>query len=142
LEILIGPARVIELPDCDKISSNTLKKYDLTNSDRILLKTKNSELWQRPTQTFQEDFCALTIDAAEYLVEQQVKLIGRDYYSLDLDESTDMPVHKTLFRNNVVGLENIDLSEISAGIYQMVCLPIKLKNGDGAPARVILYQFP
>lgn len=141
LEILIGSARVIEIPDCAKISSNTLKKYDLTNTNRILFKTKNSEFWKRPTQTFQEDFCALTIDAAEYLLKHPVKLIGIDYYSLDLYESTDMPVHKMLFRNNVVGLENIDLREISPGIYQMVCLPIKIKNGDGAPARVILYQF-
>jgi arylformamidase len=71
-----------------------------------------------------------------------VKLVGIDYLSIEPQgpEKAGYPVHNTLLRANVVIIETLDLRGIEAGEYDLVCAPIKLLDGDGAPARVFLIE--
>ena len=50
------------------------------------------------------------------------------------------PVHVTLLENETVILEGVDLREVSAGDYELLCSPLKYDGatGDGAPARTFL----
>ena len=49
-------------------------------------------------------------------------------------------MHKTLLAADVVIIEGLDLRSVVPGQYELVCAPLKILNGDGAPARVFLIE--
>lgn len=137
-DLLIGAARVFELGVRDKIDRADLTGLDLRGRERILFKTRNSGLW--PSGRFEEDFVYLTGAAAEHLVDSGVRLVGVDYLSVEGYRVEGGPAHKALLRAGVVIVEGLDLGAIRPGDYELVCLPMKLAGGDGAPARVVLIE--
>ncbi len=139
-ELLMGPARVIELPQVSRITAAELKKQSLQGVQRLLFKTRNSHFWSEHPLRFHPDFTALTADAAEYLLQLGVRLIGIDYFSIDLFTADDLPVHHLLYQQNVPAIEGLDLRAVLPGEYRLICLPIKIRGGDGAPARVLLLK--
>jgi len=139
LNILMGKVQVLEIPQVKKINAPILKKYFIKAQTRIFIKTRNSGFWKN-SSLFREDFSALTPDAAKFLVQSGIKLVGIDYFSLDLFDAVDLPVHRILFQHNIIGVELLDLREITSGHYDLVCLPMKIQGGDGAPARVLLIK--
>jgi arylformamidase len=137
LDILNGRARVVEIFDKEKVGLQEIQNLKLESDFRILLKTRNSSLWKNKKR-FQKNYVYLTLDAAKYLAENDIKLIGFDYLSLEKFGDLEHPVHRYLLRNQVIILEGLNLSDVEEGEYDMCCLPIKLAGLDGAPARVIL----
>jgi arylformamidase len=135
LNLLIGRARVVEL-SAAVVTAAVLEELDFTSDARILFKTRNSYLWKRPT--FVEEFVYLTKDAAEHLVENGIKVVGMDYLSVEKFAFEQPDVHRTLLGNGTIIIEGLDLSEVEAGNYEMICLPLRVERGDGAPARVVL----
>ena len=71
-------------------------------------------------------------------MELGTRLVGIDYASVDRYAATDRPVHQILCGADVIILENVDLSQVAPGRYELIALPIKLAEAEGAPARVIL----
>lgn len=139
LEILIGPCRVFDLSELTgHITREVLAKCDFAGVTRALLKTRNSRHWANDDHEFDKKFLAITADAAKYLVERGVKLVGVDYLSVEAFGSTEHPVHDTLLGAGAVIIETLNLSEVSAGDYELIALPVKLKGADGGPARVVL----
>jgi arylformamidase len=136
LNLLIGRARVIELPGRGPITADDLSAAGLREDIRVLLKTHNSSLWN--TGTFHEEYAHLSAAGARYLVEQGVKVVGIDYLSIEQFKSSGAPAHKTLLSNGVVVIEGLNLSEADPGMYELYCLPLRISGGDGAPARVVL----
>jgi arylformamidase len=136
LEILMGKARVVETPVRDRIRREDLESLDLRDDLRVLLKTRMSGQMRVPE--FQEDFVHLTGDAAAYLAQAGIKLVGIDYLSVDRFGSTDFEAHHALLGAGVVIVEGLDLSEVEPGEYEMACLPLRIVGGDGSPARVVL----
>ena len=136
LEILLGKARVVELPVRDKVERSDLAALDLRDDIRVLFKTRMSGQLRLPA--FQEDFVYLTADAATYLVQAGIKLVGWDYLSIEKFGSADFAAHHALLGAGVVIVEGLDLSEVEAGEYDLVCLPLRVVGADGSPARVIL----
>lgn len=139
LDALIGPALVVELPaECSLITAEDLKRLAIpAGTQRLLLKTRNSSYWQQPGLDFQRDFVAISPDAAQYLVERGLRLVGIDYFSV-APFGDSVPTHRALLGAEIVALEGINLSAVPAGEYQLYCLPLKLGGSDGAPARAIL----
>jgi arylformamidase len=135
LNLLIGRTHVVETTSA-KIDKSILKEIDLSNTIRLIFKTRNSYIWS--SNKFVEDYVYLTPDAAEILVESGIKLVGIDYLSIEQYGSTNYQTHKTLLGNGVVIVEGLNLAEVDPGDYEMICLPLKIKDADGAPARVIL----
>ncbi len=135
-EILIGKARVVEILARERIDRADLEAQDLRDDLRVLLKTRMSGQMQKPE--FQEDHLYLTGDAAAYLAQAGLKLVGFDYLSIDRHGASEFPAHHALLGADVVIVEGLDLSEVEPGEYDMICLPLRLAGGDGAPARVIL----
>ncbi len=138
LEVLIGPATVLEFPDLREIRARDLAEQWHPGIQRLLLKTRNSAFWQEEPLRFHQDFTALTADAAEFLLEKEVLLVGIDYLSLDLFHNEAYPVHQMLYRRNLVGIEGLNLQAVPPGEYQLLCLPLRIEGADGAPARVVL----
>jgi len=105
----------------------------------ILFKTKNSELLK--SEEFNLKYVALDYSAAELLVKNGVRVVGIDYLSTEELETETHSVHKILTENGVIIIETINLSNVKPGADIMVALLLKLKNCDGAPARVMLVEF-
>lgn len=141
LEKLVGECLVIEL---DKNVSEIKPEHlpNIENAERVLFKTRNSDFWNETNKGFQTNFTYISPEAARELVEKNIKLVGIDYLSVDKFDSEDFPTHKILLENEVVILEGLDLREVSCGVYEIICLPLKYIGGagDGAPARTILRQ--
>ena len=136
LQVLIGLARVIDVPCVSHITVEDLRVHELQGVTRVLFKTSNGLLWDRPG--FQTAYQALTPAAAEWLVSCGARLVGVDYLSVDAYEAEDFPVHRALLRAGVVIVEGLDLRAVPPGNYELYALPLLLLDGDGAPARVLL----
>ena len=138
IELLLGRAYILHLPNVDLITASMLDKAEIPpRTRRLIFKTRNSDYWANGVTTFQENFVALSADAAAWLVDRNVRLVGIDYLSIaPFNAST--PSHRILLEAGVVVVEGLDLSKVSQGRYTLICLPLKLAGSDGAPARVIL----
>ncbi|HEV8686227.1 MAG TPA: cyclase family protein [Gaiellaceae bacterium] len=130
LDVLVGPATVFDATAASSLDAETLETVGV-QGERVLLKTRNSELWSR--EAFAEEFLSLREDGAKLLVERGVQLVGIDYLSIG-----DEAAHQVLLEAGVVPVEGLDLSGVAPGDYGLVCAPLKLVGSDGAPARVFL----
>lgn len=136
LEILLGKARVVELTVSEKIEREDLEALDLRDDLRVLFKTRMSGQMRQPS--FQQDYIYLAPEAAVYLAQIGIKLVGIDYLSVEKFGSDDYAAHRALLSAGVVIVEGLDLSEVEPGEYDMACLPLRIVGAEGAPARVVL----
>ena len=137
LELLMGRARVVEVT-APLIDESVLEEFDFTADARVLFKTRNSYLWSR--KDFAEDYVYITPGAARSLVSLGIKVVGIDYFSVEKYGDERFDTHLILLSAGTLIIEGLDLREIEPGDYELVCLPLKVKDGDGAPARVVLRQ--
>ena len=141
LEGLIGPVRVLEIPPEESIlSGEVLARLPGDQiAERILFKTRNSAYWSEHPHHFHKEFAALDRSGADFLVERGVRLVGIDYLSI-APFRQGQATHEVLLGAGVVILEGLDLSGVSQGEYQLVCLPLKIGGVEGAPVRAILIR--
>lgn len=133
----VGPARVIEILDPAAIKPSELEAHDISAGERILFKTRNSKnLWK--TDHFVEDFVYITREAAQLLAEKAVRCVGIDYLSVGGFFQDAQETHQALLHEGIWIIEGLDLSTVEPGDYELLCLPLKVARGDGAPARAIL----
>jgi arylformamidase len=135
LELLMGRVRVVEITS-HQIDESALRECNFTADVRILFKTRNSYLWSE--KQFVEDFVTITPGAAAMLVDNGIKVVGIDYVSVEKLGNGEPLIHQTLLKAGTLIIEGLDLREVEPSDYDMVCLPLKIKDGDGAPARVVL----
>ena len=135
LDVLIGPARLYEVAIREQIDAASLAGLDLTACPRALFKVRSSShspACNRPAAA------GIAADAVEVLIQAGVRLVGLEDPSADPVGSADFPAHRALLGAGVIIVEGLDLSVVPPGPYELFCLPLKLRAGDGAPARVIL----
>ncbi len=146
LSKLIGPCEVIELPP--HLSSPSRGEgwegifRRLNKGDRVLFKTSNSRRRLLEKKNFVTDYVSLNLEQAKLLAAKKIALVGVDYLGVEAKGSQGRghPVHKTLLKAGIVVVEGLNLSKIKPGHYNLAVLPLKIVNGDGAPARAILYK--
>lgn len=139
LDNFLGKCRVIDASHCGP--GELVMKEDIgevSRGDRILIKTSNSE---RGISEFYEDFVALDGDAADYLASTEIALFGIDYLSIKQRGSSDNRAHTKLLDKNIPIVEGLNLKDVSAGEYELICLPMKLMNVEGGPVRAILREI-
>lgn len=127
LDACIGPATVFSVTG----SAGAIEPAELASlpggCDRVLLRTGSPLLGSR----------ALSETAARFLVGRGVRLVGIDTLSV-AEPAAPGPVHRLLLEAGIVILEGLDLTAAPDGDALLVCLPLKLAGGDGAPARAVL----
>jgi arylformamidase len=141
LETLAGEARVVEIEaDARAVEASHVTDEAVAGATRVLFKTRNSSFWDDPRGRFREDFTYVSPGAARALVSRGVRLVGLDYLSVEKFGSGGFETHMTLLSSGVVIVEGLDLRAVAPGLYELVCLPLKIAagSGDGAPARAIL----
>ena len=138
LDSLIGPAIVAYLPKVDAITAGDLAALGLSSgAKRLLLRTRNSELWAAGVTEFRKDYAALTPDAARWVVDHGIRLIGVDYLSVQRYDDSPL-THQILLEAGVIILEGLNLAGVQPGAYELICLPLCLVGAEGAPARAVL----
>jgi arylformamidase len=137
LEATVGRARVIAISDKESIKPEEIDRHRIRRGERILFKTENSShVWN--TDAFIDDFVFLSKEAASILAERMVRLVGVDYLSVGAFKGDGGETHRILLEAGIWVIEGLDLSQVKPGKYDLICLPLKLVGGDGAPARAIL----
>ena len=135
LDLLIGRAKVIEVTS-SRIAAEDLEAVDLADDVRILIKTSNSQLWGSPE--FHPAYVGVTESGARHLVSHGIKVVGVDYLSVEQFKQPGAPAHHVLLGAGMVVIEGLNLRDVTPGIYDLYCLPLRIVGSDGAPARVLL----
>lgn len=139
LEALIGPAWVAEFPQGRDIGAAALEAAGIPQgAQRLLFKTVNAALLERPG--FQKDFAYITPEGARWLVARGVRLVAMDYLSVEQWGVRPAQTHLELLGAGALIVEGVDLRAVPPGPYFLVCLPLRIKDGDGSPVRAVLIE--
>lgn len=138
VDAFLGSAKVAAIPGKREITAADLSALDIEAGDILLLKTDNSEIIG--SGEFHKDFTYLTADAAEYLAGKGIKTLGFDYLSVEKYGVGVFTVHHALLGAGIIIIEGLDLRAVPPGTYEISALPVKIKDGNGSPARVVLYR--
>jgi len=138
LSVLYGAARVVDFTRVEReITARDLERARVSKrATRLLFKTRSSTLWERAG--FQKEYVGIAWDAAQWLVDRSVKLVGVDYLSVETFGASEPRTHRTLLGAGVIVVEGLNLRDIAPGKYTFIGLPLKIQDGDGAPGRAIL----
>jgi arylformamidase len=139
LNTTIGECRVIEIKDEKSVTVAEIEPYKIKAGERILFKTVNSpKVWSK--RQWDGSFVTLSLEAAKYLAEKKIRLVGFDYISL---ASANPPenigwVHEAFLKAGIYIIEALNLAGVKPGKYQLICLPLRVDKGDAGPCRAIL----
>ena len=134
LDALAGPALVVERDRVRCLEATDLHRLDLPAlraHPRLLFKARG--VGRHPDRSV-----TLSSEAARLLVQAGVRLIGVEGASVDDASAPDLPAHRLLLGAGIIILENLDLSTVPPGWYELLCLPLKIEGGDAAPVRALL----
>jgi len=139
LDRLIGPARVIDIPDdVQRIDATELGRHDWRGAQRILFRTRSSIHHWMTSAAFHRDFAYIAPDAAQLLADANVQLVGIDYLSAEQFGAAAPRAHQILLGKGIPIVEGLSLVDITAGDYDLIVLPMKVGGHEGAPARAVL----
>jgi arylformamidase len=141
LDRFMGPAWVADLRRVrGGISAAHLEAARIpTGASRLLLRTSNSRWWH-PPRPFQTEFVYLAPDGADWVVERRVRLVGIDYLSIEGYQVAGAPTHKRLLAADIPILEGLDLFNVEPGSWQLVALPLRIKDGDAGLTRAVVWK--
>lgn len=135
-DAMIGTARVIGVQDPEIIIAEELAENDICAGEILLFRTRNST--RTGKSRFVEDFVYFSTLAAEFLANRQVRLVGIDALSVGGYRKNETIAHRVLLEAGVWIVENLDLSRVSPGAYDFLCLPLNIQGAEASPARVLL----
>jgi arylformamidase len=139
LEALIGPARVVEIPDAvQAIDAAELQRHAWRGAERVLFRTRSSMRGWMRSSTFHRDFAYIAPDAAQLLADAGVRLVGVDYISAEQFGAPAPATHRILLGKGIPIVEGLMLEGVRGGDYDLIVLPIKVAGHEGAPARAVL----
>jgi arylformamidase len=140
---LVGEAYVTDMsskPIGSGITARDLRKTlerKVIEDDIVVIYTGCSERWE--DESIRQNYTYLTGGAAEYLVSKKVRAVGIDFLSVEKFGATTPVAHKTLLGHGIFIIESLSRAtkQFAQKRFLLICLPIKLQNGDGAPSRII-----
>jgi arylformamidase len=139
LEPLIGPARVIDIPDSvQAINATELNRHRWRGAPRVIFRTRSSQRGWMHSSTFHRDFAYIAPDAAQLLADAGVKLVGIDYISAEQFAAPAPMTHRILLGRGIPIVEGLALEGVRPGNYDLIVLPMKVGGHEAAPARAVL----
>jgi arylformamidase len=140
LDVLMGPCIVADARGLGgELGTEQLDGLGVAaGTERLLLRTDNSELWRRTPVRFPDDYVCLGTEGAAWVVDRGIALIGVDFLSVERRGTPGHPTHRALLTNGVVIVEGLDLGAVDPGPYELRVLPLRIVDGDGGPARAAL----
>ncbi|RNF39458.1 arylformamidase [Planococcus salinus] len=135
LDVYLTKAQVMDVAGLETVGQPDLKKL-LPGVQAVLLKTNS---W-RDRSRFPDSWPVFDPSIAEWMAENDVRLLGVDVPSVDPETSKELPMHHAMNRFARFILEGIVLDEVPEGTYQLAALPLKIKGAEGSPVRAVLYR--
>ena len=144
VEVWLGPVRVAAIDCPAEITVAQLEAYEartrpIEAGERLICRTPNSDKKFWPQDPFDYDYHAVGPDAAQWMADRKLLMIGVDYLSIGPFKTTPF-THRNLMRGGVWILEGLDLRRIGEGDYEMICLPLPVVGSDGSPVRCLLRE--
>ncbi len=144
-EIGIGPVRIANVTPEAEVTPEDLEAYvartrPVKPGERLILRTPNSDKVNWPQEPFDRDYHAIGPDAARWIAEKRLQLIGVDYLSVGPFHHGNPQTHRALMGAKVWIIEGVDLRDTAEGDYEMICLPLKIAGGDASPIRILIRQ--
>ena len=139
LESLNGNTLVLDLRGVDEINEEVLAFREIKKDDIVLLKTNNSDYYLG--KNILNDYVSLTYNAAAYLAELKIKMVGIDYMTIERPRERrikEKSIHRELLKAGINIIEGIDLRNVSCGQYHLHCFPLPIQGADGSPVRAVL----
>jgi len=132
----LGPARVVAAAPAEDglLYPSVVAHLDLADPPRILFKTGTFP----DTTQWNARYAAISPELGRRLGAAGVILAGIDTPSVDPSDSEHLPGHRALLEGGLCWLENLDLSDVEAGVYWLAALPLRIKGADGSPVRAVL----
>ena len=143
-EQFVGKATVIDCRDLSEGESigmdRLLKKGELLDKAEFLLFNLGwDKRWGSPE--YFGNYPCIDSEVLDYIINSDLKGIGFDVIGLDPIGKGGLERHSRLFsEKEIINIENLkDLDKCGDGLFTFICLPIKIEDSDGAPARAIAY---
>ena len=136
----IGRCRVIDVRGVGTpalIPAEALTKELLDGAERVLFRTSD----EHDHRVFDAGFVSLGGPAAKVLAAAGIQLVGIDTPSMDHSTNQDLDGHQALYAGGIAILENLDLSGVPAGDYELIALPLRIVGCDSSPVRAILREL-
>jgi len=135
-----GQACVVDVDSNDavKIDVEVLESRGeaILESDFVILRSGWSQLWD--SDEYFRNFPVLSPEAAQWLVEANIKGVGLDMISVDECDSTDFAVHNILLGADLVIIENLtNLELLPDSVFSFYCFPLRIDQADGSPVRAV-----
>lgn len=127
---LLGLAEVISVPYPDPVTAEFLEE-EHRGFDIVLFKYGKERL-DRKWPYFSHD-------GVEALIRRDVKVVGTDNFNID-SIGTEWEIHHLILGNEILVIEGLNLEGIADGIYELMCMPLRIKGGEAAPARAFLVK--
>ncbi|WFD10723.1 cyclase family protein [Tepidibacter hydrothermalis] len=128
--------------DCSHLKANeeigidVLNNYDLHEKEFLLFYTGWDKYWN--SNKYIENFPVISVELAQYLASINIKGIGLDVISIDRVNNSELSTHKIVLGKNKIIIENLKgLNELVDKNFTFMCLPLKIKDGDGSPIRAV-----
>ncbi|MHC4923797.1 MAG: arylformamidase [Planctomycetota bacterium] len=134
VERYIGPCRVVERLGVGPLKAAEVRRWRLMAGDRVLVRTRK----RVDRRKFPKRFAHLTAESAAVLAEKGVVLFGIDTPSVDFVSSKTMDAHRVLLSGGIAILENLDLTGVAKGRYELVAPPLRLPGLDASPVRALI----
>lgn len=137
VSLFFGRALVVGA-ESDVIDEKLLESCDLSGVQAVFFRTRASE--RDENSPFWDEYPAITEGCADYLIEKGIRAVGTDYFSVELCRDDSYPVHRKLLSREIAIIENMNLKDAEPGLYDYICLPIRIPGSDGSPVRVLLIK--
>jgi arylformamidase len=142
LESLMGPARVIDIPDSvQSIDAVELNRHNWKDAERVVFRTRSSVRGWMKSPTFHRDFAFIAPDAAQLMTDAGIKLVGVDYISAEKFGAPAPLTHRILLGKGIPIVEGLALESVVPGDYELIVLPMKVGGHEGAPARAVMLKL-
>lgn len=142
LEVLNGPALLVDVPRDKNITAEAMEFLHIPRGvRRVLFRTLNTDRQLMWKKEFDTSYVGFMKDGAQWLVDNtDIKLVGIDYLSIAAFDDL-IPSHLVLLKNkDIIIVEGLKLENVKAGIYDLHCLPLRLRGAEGSPVRCILIK--
>lgn len=131
----LGEVHVVDAIDCGALIEPHHIEDELPDRVvRVLVRT----FGKYPGDKWPDGFSAFHKDTIHMLAAKGCILVGIDTPSVDPESSKDLPSHNAIKKYGMAILEGLVLSDIVAGTYELIALPLKIAEGDASPVRAVL----
>jgi len=145
---LMGRAWILRLGDVKSqqllgVEDLGVLKEKIKRGDSLIIHSSWSQYLGQAK--YRDELPRISQDLAQWLVDKQINMLGVEPPSVaDVNNLPEVTlIHQILLGGKIKIVEGLcNLSEVNSDLVWMIALPLKIRDGDGAPCRVLAIEMP